>query len=68
MQSPQHSGTHVAQPTHFSWSISIREPSGSSSSSIHAIAFCGHSAKGLHIRGSDAHFFLSMYAFIKTVL
>ena len=63
MQSPQQSGTQMPHPVHFSSSISIREPSGSSSSSIHEIAFSGHSLRGLHIRLSDEHFLLSMYAF-----
>jgi len=68
MQSPQQSGTQIPQPVHFSSLISMREPSGSSSSSIHEIAFEGHSVSGLQIRLSDEHFLLSIYAFILIVL
>jgi hypothetical protein len=68
MQLPQHSGTQIPHPVHFSESISVREPIGSSSSSVHEIAPVGHSWSGLQIRLSDAHFFLSMIAFIQLVL
>jgi len=60
MQSPQQSGTQVPHPVHLSLSISIQEPGGSSSSSIHEIALAGQSVSGLQIRLSKEHMRLSM--------
>jgi hypothetical protein len=68
MQLPQQSGTQIPHPVHLSGSISVREPSGSSSSSVQEIAPVGHSLRGLQMRLSEAHFRLSMVAFILVTL